>query len=594
MHTYIWQGVSMSKHCDPSDIALKSFFLGPQAENAEMVSHIFHHIVERWILWRRNRFPDDGCAISNDDQNTREYRNALKKVNTLVDELMSRFEGEVPKFSPRYIGHMFSEISLPALFGHCMTLLHNPNNVSAEASRVGIKIEHEAIVELLNMCGFDVNQSTGHFTSGGTVANFEAAIRAKWRMMRWLSIACKSKSQKFWEGTYFQAANLGWAQFHELHRRFDFSDESESELYLSSPLEAGRLIAESFGKFSEPVLLIPAHRHYSWEKIAVLLGYGKNNLIPVELDRHGTISITDLIKKLEWCRKAERPIAMLVSVLGTTELGLVDPIHEIQRVVDDYKNSKNIFIWHHIDAAFGGFFCSLKDTHGLIDDKLKADLNSVASADSFTIDPHKLGYVPYSCGAVLIRDRWQNQLPVQPTPYIDFHDDDRGHFTLEGSRSAAGATATWLTAKTIGFNADGYGRILGRTIESGRILRQALKEIVPNVHIPTSADTNILCFCVGKSGEPLTVVNERTRQIFEQFSPYKESDFYVSKTDIPIDRYSEFLKANFPDWSPNKNCSHLMLIRVCLMNPFFTSAEPKINYPHSFAESLAQFLRGRL
>ena len=583
----------MSRQCDPNDIALKSFFLGPQAENAELVTRTFHRIIERWINWRQTRFCEDGRAISDEDKATSEYRADLKKIDSMVEELMHRFESEVPKFSPRYIGHMFSEISLPALFGHCISLLHNPNNVSAEASRVGIKIEREAIDELLMMCGYDPNISTGHFTSGGTVANFEAAIRAKWRMLRWLSLACIAKKQGLWNGSYFEAANLGWNQYRILLDCIDFSEEdaTESDYFNLSPAHASRRLDAELGDYKDPVLLIPAHRHYSWEKIAVLLGYGKENLVSVELDQHGTASVSDFKRKIDWCRDEGRPIAMIVSILGTTELGLIDPIHDIQNLIDRYSTVNDTFTWHHIDAAYGGFFCSLKDSRDFVNDKFKRDLNSVKSANSLTVDPHKLGYVPYACGAFLVKDKRENQIPTQQTPYIDFDENDSGHFTLEGSRSASGATATWLTAKTIGLNADGYGRILRRTIESGRLLRQELERNIPDVHIPTSADTNILCFCVGRSGESLTTVNDRTQQIFDRFSPYKDNDFYVSKTEIDIQLYSAFLEANFPDWFPSKDSARLTLIRVCLMNPFFTSTEPNVHYPTVFAESLAQFLR---
>lgn len=45
---------------------------------------------------------------------------------------------------------MFSEISMPALLGHIITLLHNPNNISSEPSTVGTEIEKDAIHFLVN------------------------------------------------------------------------------------------------------------------------------------------------------------------------------------------------------------------------------------------------------------------------------------------------------------------------------------------------------------------------------------------------------------------------------------------------------------
>ena len=83
---------------------------------------------------------------------------------------------------------MVSELSLPALFGHFATLLHNPNNLSREVARTCSVIEDEAIAMLAAMLGFDPKVARGHFTSGGTVANFEGVWRARYRMDHGLAL----------------------------------------------------------------------------------------------------------------------------------------------------------------------------------------------------------------------------------------------------------------------------------------------------------------------------------------------------------------------------------------------------------------------
>jgi len=128
-------------NCDPQESSLKSFFLGPRAENAEWVRFLTNGMLERWFEWRKGVSPADGRAISLADQESVEFRTRRSRFEDQLWTLMKRFEGEIPKFSPRYIGHMFSETSLPALLGHFVALLHNPNNISGESSRVGVEIE---------------------------------------------------------------------------------------------------------------------------------------------------------------------------------------------------------------------------------------------------------------------------------------------------------------------------------------------------------------------------------------------------------------------------------------------------------------------
>ena len=122
------------------------------------------------------------------------HPNFLRSVETFrneVQEILHRFQSEVPNYSPRYIGHMTTEISLPALVGHMLTLLYNPNNISEEVSRVGLQVEKNAIGALLAMVGYDQSKATGHFTSGGTVANIEGALRARARMRNWICSRCE-------------------------------------------------------------------------------------------------------------------------------------------------------------------------------------------------------------------------------------------------------------------------------------------------------------------------------------------------------------------------------------------------------------------
>jgi len=79
------------KNCDPKEIALKSFFLGPQAENASWVLEILEEVFDRWVKWRKSLFSEDGCAISSSDQNNFEFKKRKENFKKTMFELVTRF-----------------------------------------------------------------------------------------------------------------------------------------------------------------------------------------------------------------------------------------------------------------------------------------------------------------------------------------------------------------------------------------------------------------------------------------------------------------------------------------------------------------------
>src|SRR5690606_19554395 len=105
-------------------------------------------------------------------------------------------------------------------------------------------------------------------------------------------------------------------------------------------------------RFSGPVLLVPENKHYSWTKGASLIGLGSEALWPIALDTHGRLCLRSLEELIERAQGEHRPILMVVSVAGSTELGTFDPIDQVQDLLDSWREKKGIHIWHHIDGAF--------------------------------------------------------------------------------------------------------------------------------------------------------------------------------------------------------------------------------------------------
>ena len=590
--------------CDPTEVALKSFFLGPQGENAGWLLERMTELLNKWFRWRRNFFPEDGSAISSSDQEHGEFRARQDQCRSLVDELIGRFEKELPKFSPRYVGHMFSEISLPALIGHILTLLHNPNIVARESAHVAADIENEALDDLGRLLGFPT--SFGHFTSGGTVANFEMVVRASARCHAWVATVARLRQRGSCSLTMFEAAHLGWERYQEL--RAGVSDEELSPFLpeSSDPWEAVRALEAVYStRYRGPALIVPRSAHYSWNKATRLLGVGEANLRYVDPGSDGRYSVTALEEIILDCERRHQPILAVISVAGTTETGEVDPVDRIQDLLDGLAKRRGIFIWHHVDAAYGGFFCSMLrpslppplgggGPSAFLTPSVHAALAAIGRSDSVTLDPHKLGYVPFSSGTFLVADRRDYTCVRTLAPYVDYgHEDDRsradhGPYTLEGSRSAAGAVATWLTSRAIGLNRSGYGLLLSRTIRQKQKLESWLADKLPSAHIYPGCDTNLLCFCLAKQGEAVGATNARTQEILTKLSG--DYHYYVSKTAFALvgpgtGRVRDFAAR----WSAQVDQEHLMVLRLCLMNPFFDSTELAVSHIQRLVFSLCEF-----
>ncbi len=580
--------------CAPSDIALKSLFLGPQSENGDWFEARVREILRHTIEWRRRCFPNDGSSISNGDITEDEFRNLRTRLEHGLATLLKNLESETPKFTPRYIGHMVSEISLPALLAEFALLLHNPNNASHEAARVGLTIEKEAVAALSDMIGFDPSQSRGHFTSCGTIANFEAL----WRALHWfdqklaLSLYLIERGIRQ-ENELFNLCHMSHLQHQELLNHHDLNEEHLSRYSLlkqgpwSTPIM--RILKQPF---LGPVILVPGNRHYSWPKAASVFGVGSENTWTIELDEHGRLDLHDLKRKINLARADRRPIICVVSVAGTTELGEIDPVADVQAEIDRLAAEDGVFLWHHVDAAYGGYFTSLLGSNQTaLSPYVSRSLAAIAHVDSVTIDPHKLGYVPYACGAFLSRDVTHYKSFHVQAPYLQLKESTFADWstTLEGSRSAAGAAAVWLTSKVVPLKQDGFGKVLEKTIMARDIFTSNLSGIT-DVHLVTPADTNVLCFSVAKPNESLSSANQKALNLFHAIE--RGPNFSVSRTMLLRSNYSRMIRRLCHEWNViDDDQSDLVVIRLVLMNPFIASKEMDTDFAREFAHEIESLLR---
>ncbi|MHA6804221.1 pyridoxal phosphate-dependent decarboxylase family protein [Salinifilum ghardaiensis] len=81
---------------------------------------------------------------------------------------------------------------------------------------------------------------------------------------------------------------------------------------------------------------------------------------------------------------------LLVASAGTTNSGSIDPLPELAALASREG------LWWHVDACYGGFF--------QLTERGRDRMSGIERADSVSLDPHKSLFLPYGCGALLVRE----------------------------------------------------------------------------------------------------------------------------------------------------------------------------------------------
>jgi hypothetical protein len=163
----------------PRDHALDACFLGPYGENDTLLEKLVVEFLRDHVYWRRNFHPEDPPAIATATARHPDYLAFEARMRRELHQLSAALKKSVPFHSPRYLGHMVSDLLLPGLAAQILALPYNPNNVSEDAAPVTVDMEVQVGLQLARMVGYPHDPAQpecafGHLTSGGTLANYQA------------------------------------------------------------------------------------------------------------------------------------------------------------------------------------------------------------------------------------------------------------------------------------------------------------------------------------------------------------------------------------------------------------------------------------
>lgn len=639
---------------------LSPYFLGAYGENNDVLEKFVVEFMRDHVFWRRNFHPEDTPPITPQMQNQPKYRDAIARMQFELHQLTARLKRSVPFFNPRYVGHMVSETLMPALIAQQVATLYNPNNVSVDGATVTIDMELEVGRQFARMFGFNTDESRspcawGHLTSGGSSANYESLWN--FRAVKFFGIAlaraCRElqltlQVEEF--GIDITAAS-DWQLFNlPIDRQLQLRSTALAQLAES---RACRQLLETIERYrietlgpveffqqtdlKPPVILAPASAHYSWTKAVKILGFGSRHLLKVPMNARMRMDVVALEQMLAELRAEQRPVLAVIGVLGTTEFGTIDPIDEILAVRERCRAGGTDFCIH-IDAAWGGYLAAIfRDEQGGVvprdqvikhfryfpSESVYRSFTTLSEVDSITIDPHKMGYLPYGTGGFVCRNRGVAELLTQKAAYVYDEDGDGagvnlrniGQYVLEGSKPGANAAAAFVAHRVLPLDAEHFGRVMGHTIQAAEHLHDYLLALAEEIQdqvsliLPFEPDTNLICIGVNPRGNRSPVrQNAFTRRVFDHLKvepekPIQAKEFVGSFTSVfrhnlddeSAKRLADKLGLDADAFcttvsDPERQVESMFVLRHTIMNPWVMASSDGQTYLEKYCEYLRKIL----
>jgi glutamate/tyrosine decarboxylase-like PLP-dependent enzyme len=194
---------------------------------------------------------------------------------------------------PRYFGLFNPSPTFPAQCADRIAASFNPQLATSTTSPAAVEIEAHLIRAVALRAGLPPH-AAGHFTSGGSEANYTALICA------------------------LTSANPEFA----VHGSRAFK--------------------------GAPVFYVSRESHLAWLKIAHQAGIGRSAVRLIATDGCGRMDADALACTLNADLEGGCIPVMIAATAGTTNAGMIDPLAACSRL------ARSANVWYHVDAAWGG------------------------------------------------------------------------------------------------------------------------------------------------------------------------------------------------------------------------------------------------
>jgi aromatic-L-amino-acid/L-tryptophan decarboxylase len=133
-----------------------------------------------------------------------------------------------------------------------------------------------------------------------------------------------------------------------------------------------------------------AHAHHSVTKALHLAGMQYCQQRSISCYDDFAINLEELEKTIAEDKEAGLKPWLLVGNAGTTDTGTVDDLNGMADIAEKYA------CWFHVDGAYGAAFALCVQG--------KKQLAGIERTDSVVLDPHKILFLSFGCGLVLVKN----------------------------------------------------------------------------------------------------------------------------------------------------------------------------------------------
>ena len=202
--------------------------------------------------------------------------------------------------------------------------------------------------------------------------------------------------------------------------------------------------------------------HFTVQKSASLMGLGERAVVCVKTNQQGQMDCDDLRQTITTLNDSGLMPIAVVATAGTTDHGAIDDLQSIVEI--SHKNA----LWCHVDSAYGGAL--------ILSEKHKSRLKGIESADSVSVDFHKLFYQTISCGALIVKDKHHFNSLLHHADYLNREGDELPNLVDKSIATTKrfDALKMFMTLKSVGANTLGkmYDRLLALTLDVAEMIKQ--------------------------------------------------------------------------------------------------------------------------
>ncbi|MBI4420000.1 MAG: aminotransferase class I/II-fold pyridoxal phosphate-dependent enzyme [Gemmatimonadetes bacterium] len=361
------------------------------------------------------------------------------------EELVARMiAGSNHLHHPRFVGHQVASVLPVAALSELAVALLNNSLAVFEMGPSGTAIERSVVEWMTRTMGWDT-RAGGILTSGGALGNLTAMLAAR---------QAKAGEDVWNEG--------GAARY---------------------------------------TMLVSEQAHYSIERAARVMGWGRHGAVLVPADDEHRMRRTALEESFGTARRAGLKVIGVVANAGSTPTGTYDPLPEIADFCAAYD------LWLHVDAAHGAA--------AALSERYRPLLAGIDRADSVVWDAHKMLLMPLLVTGVLFRDRTTGERTfAQEASYLFAQapesTQDLGRQTFECSKPVLGFG---LYAALTLYGTDAFAAYVTGTFDLARRFA-ALIRGTRDFELAVEPQANIVCFRYSPAGRggDLDALQARVRQ----------------------------------------------------------------------------------